>query len=745
MTKTRSTKSSLIMSALALFLCFTMLLGTTYAWFTDSVTSAGNKIMSGTLDVDLVDEEGNSLEGKIIEFVTADGRAQDAILWEPGCTYETEPVYVVNKGSLALKYEMIINGIIGNAKLLEVIEWTVTVDGVATELADLKGKLLAGETSKAIVLSGHMKEDAGNEYQGLTAEGISITVLATQLAYESDSFNDQYDALATEMNKNADGAWEIETLGQLIYLAKSVNEGTSYEGETVLLTKNIDLAGINWTPIGDADADIFVGFKGTFDGQNFTISNLKINSTSWGKGFFGYMDTTTNATVKNVNFENANVVASDCAGIVVGYAAKGTFENIHVTGDVSVVATVNDGYAGGIAGCGYHADFNNCSVIANAGSKITSAGSFAGGIVGYQCDNTKAITDCKVANLTITGYGAIGGVAGIIQTGPQFAFTNNTVENVILNKTRVDGNPSIGALVGSYSGTAETKLTGKASNVTLNGTHVAYSAYNELYGSNYSGATTPNFDVTDVTVTSITNNLEEIKTVKTAAALKEALAAGGKVVLTADISADNVVTLVDIPAGVSAELDLNGHNITSSLNGSAGWSQMFHVGKGASLTINGEGNVHAVSYPTIIYGSVIFNNDAGTLVINGGTYTMEYGTYADGYLLPAIVDTNSNVGKATTIINGGTFYHNRNMFRNFAQPKRGENNATLIINGGTFNGEADDYASIWNQKTNAQGVVGDGVVELNGGTFNYVDITNDFQNDTCIKIDSSITNVTINH
>ena len=124
---------------------------------------------------------------------------------------------------------------------------------------------------------------------------------------------------------------------------------------------------------------------------------------------------------------------------------------------------------------------------------------------------------------------------------------------------------------------------------------------------------------------------------------------------------------------------------------------------------------------------------------------MEYGTYAEGYLLPSIVDTNSNIGKATTTINGGTFYHNRNMFRNFAQPQRGENNATLIINGGTFNGEADDYASIWNQKTNAQGVVGDGVVELNGGTFNYVDITNDFQDDTCIKIDSSITNVTINH
>ena len=67
------------------------------------------------------------------------------------------------------------------------------VDGVKTELADLNGRLLAGETSKAIVLSGHMKEEVGNEYQGLTVEGIAISVFATQETYEQDSFNDQYD------------------------------------------------------------------------------------------------------------------------------------------------------------------------------------------------------------------------------------------------------------------------------------------------------------------------------------------------------------------------------------------------------------------------------------------------------------------------------------------------------------------------------------------------------------------------
>lgn len=82
--------------------------------------------------------------------------------------------------------------------------------------------------------------------------------------------------------------------------------------------------------------------------------------------------------------------------------------------------------------------------------------------------------------------------------------------------------------------------------------------------------------------------------------------------------------------------------------------------------------------------------------------------------------------KATTTINGGTFTHTRNMFRNFAQPNRGANNATLIINGGTFRGEADDYATIWNQKTSASGVDGDGIVTITGGDFQYMDVDNEF-------------------
>ena len=148
MTKSRITKKALFLSMVSLLFSFSMLLGTTYAWFTDTVSSAGNVIQSGTLDVDLVDKDGNSMEGKVIKFVTADNRAQEAILWEPGCTYNMEPVYVVNKGNLALKYQIVINGVEGSAKLLEAIEWTVTVGE-----AELAERMIVYVQSKINILA----------------------------------------------------------------------------------------------------------------------------------------------------------------------------------------------------------------------------------------------------------------------------------------------------------------------------------------------------------------------------------------------------------------------------------------------------------------------------------------------------------------------------------------------------------------------------------------------------------------
>lgn len=214
------------------------------------------------------------------------------------------------------------------------------------------------------------------------------------------------------------------------------------------------------------------------------------------------------------------------------------------------------------------------------------------------------------------------------------------------------------------------------------------------------------------------------------AALNNA-AAGDIIALGADlvVTGENMLT---VPTGADVIVDLNGHNITANFaEKTDGASAVFTINKNASLTINGEGNVHVTAAPTMNYVSSIFTN-LGSLEINGGNYSMTYGTYAEGYLIPTIIDTNSNVGKATTTINGGTFTHTRNMFRNFAQAQRGENNATLIINGGTFTGLADDFATIWNQKTSASGVEGDGIVIVNGGDFTYVNVENDFNSGVTI-------------
>ena len=197
--KKNSTKRSLLASVLALVMCVSMLVGTTFAWFTDTASTGVNKIQAGTLDVQLLDEQGRSLEGETLSWKKAADGANQAVLWEPGCTYNLQSFKIKNNGNLALKYKIVISGIVGDAKLLEAIDFTVTgVDGVTTAnaLNGFEGKLAASSMTEAITISGHMKESAGNEYQGKSIDGIGITVVATQDTVEYDSNGNTYDERA---------------------------------------------------------------------------------------------------------------------------------------------------------------------------------------------------------------------------------------------------------------------------------------------------------------------------------------------------------------------------------------------------------------------------------------------------------------------------------------------------------------------------------------------------------------------
>ena len=204
MTSSNSTKRALISSTLAILMCVAMLIGTTFAWFTDTASTGVNKIQSGKLDVALeMSTDGTnweSAEGKTLTFKTKDNRAADQILWEPGCTYELPQLRVVNNGNLALKYKIQITGIQGDAKLNEVIDWTI--NNAAIDLTE--GHLTAGQTGAAFTIKGRMQKTAGNEYQGLSIDGISITVYATQDTVENDSFDNTYDENADMTPDNLD-------------------------------------------------------------------------------------------------------------------------------------------------------------------------------------------------------------------------------------------------------------------------------------------------------------------------------------------------------------------------------------------------------------------------------------------------------------------------------------------------------------------------------------------------------------
>ena len=246
-----SSKQALLLSVLSMVICVSMLIGSTFAWFTDSATANVNTIKSGDLDVEIVKADGSELTGAL-KWVAKDGRAQDKILWEPGCEYNLESFKIKNAGDLALKYKVVISGLTGDATLLEAIDFTVKVgDAAPVSLEGWDGKLLPAGAEKTeitqdadigetalITITGTMKTTAGNDYRGLSLEGISITVYATQLAYEFDSNGNTYDAGASE-HEFKQGV-KISGIAGVADSYASIQE--AYEAVKAMLVENSGLA-----------------------------------------------------------------------------------------------------------------------------------------------------------------------------------------------------------------------------------------------------------------------------------------------------------------------------------------------------------------------------------------------------------------------------------------------------------------------------------------------------------------------
>lgn len=381
MNNKKSTKRTLAASVLSLILCMAMLIGTTFAWFTDNATTGVNTIQSGKLDIvlEMKDADGNwvDAEGKTLDFVKAAGAENEAILWEPGCTYKLPALRVRNNGNLALKYQLVINGVNGDAKLLEAIEFTANDAALTT----FSGQLLTNnEASDEILIKGHMKEDAGNEYQGLAISGINIAVFATQFEYEHDSKDNQYDVKASEEAVFITAGGDKTIAEALAEGAKEIYIAGEHEFTAAQAGSSTDMKGVSIIGVTD-DATIVV--NGTGGGlANVNLKDLKVvdetayayenGENAWE---FTYLELEGTSTYTNVAFEDG-VLVDGVSSIFTDCSFSGHNNDSSNKGDTTMYgAWVYSGSA----------SFTNCNFSGTRGLKV--ADQYSGS------DVTKVVVD----------------------------------------------------------------------------------------------------------------------------------------------------------------------------------------------------------------------------------------------------------------------------------------------------------------------------------------------------------------
>lgn len=194
---------------------------------------------------------------------------------------------------------------------------------------------------------------------------------------------------------NANSTYYLSSKEGLQWFAKQTNEETnSFKGYTVKLGADVDLAGETWTPIGTTTP-----FRGTFDGGNNTISNLKVEVTG-DKNYAGLF-AQARGVVKDVILKDVDIQGEFMSGAIVGNATCSKIENCHVEGG-TITSTP---------------DSNNDN------------GNNVGGIAGYLYASPEAwVKDCTVKNLTVTAYRNVGGIVG--RTVGASEISGNTIYNV---------------------------------------------------------------------------------------------------------------------------------------------------------------------------------------------------------------------------------------------------------------------------------------------------------------------------
>ncbi len=636
-----------------------MLIGTTFAWFTDSVTSANNIIKSGNLDVELYYQaEGQTDWTKVTNTTNV---FKENALWEPGHT-EVVKLKVVNEGSLALKYTLGVNvasevgsvnvndvefklsdfikfGIVDGAQTYTRDQAIAAVDATATALKTaynstvtaLVAKNHTDSDEKIVTLVVYMPTTAGNEANAKTGAAVptinlGINLFATQYTSESDSFNNQYDKDAEFIIdvKNAD---ELATALRVGGTFKVVNDISVTESLNIPagVAVELDLNGKTITGTNGRDADnnrIHV----IVNNGILTIKDGTVKSAGNDGGSAIYNNAGATLTIEDVTLYGAP--QSDPvyeAGVSKPYPsyAVNNYGNAVVNG-----ATVKS-YHGAIATGG-----NGVTVINDADIDVGLGQST--GITSY------AIYSYENAQVTVNGG--------------KFAFTKqeiyvnggNTFCELGTNPIMING--------GNYIGTSFSTAAGREYVIkggTFDKDPSAYVANGYIATMNADG----------------TYTVVKGATVANAADLKDALAAGGNIVLTQDIAlTDTLMTNEDVV------IDLNGNAITAPANGN-----MFHSGSdnepsiiinssiaGAEINISGGDTAVLLGYGSTEIKNVTINvtgcdNYSPSPFNVYGDLTIGEGTVVNiDYLGSALISNNGQVAISIdgAVFNIGTFKRN---------------------------------------------------------------------------------------
>lgn len=307
---------------------------------------------------------------------------------------------------------------------------------LAYELKTNSGKLTK-DTDYTVTLSPNAPAAAGDYTISFTAKegnsgGYAGTTTRTFSVMEGEDL-DGY-VFKTE-GEGESKVYLINDERDLERLAAYVNSGHDALGKTFKQNADITLTAAH-TSIGRYVEGTYKYFKGTYDGNNKTISNLTVNAPNSNyQGLFGY---TSKAVIKNVTLANCNITGKQYTGGIVGYASTSTaIENCHVRGNISATESDASGH-GGIAGSATSTSITNCTVTGTISTSVSNDN--YGGIVGA-ANYDVVITSCEnAANISGDGQNH-GGIVGR-------DYNRSNKFKYCLNTGVVNGNQYVGAIAG---------------------------------------------------------------------------------------------------------------------------------------------------------------------------------------------------------------------------------------------------------------------------------------------------------